>query len=168
MQASDAFKLGFLTRCVEEGLSSEQTYALAKQASGRLPPASSPWYSRFASWLGGGAATGGAVVTGAAVADTDAAKAVAAAAKAATGAVTGDVSKWFWPALTTVALGPVAVGGVAAYLAHRATNTDTLDVDDVQQKELATEYDRMRGDLVRQKKVRDRRHALPAPKSIYL
>ena len=33
MLPQEAFKLGFLARCVEEGLSPEQTHGLAKQAA---------------------------------------------------------------------------------------------------------------------------------------
>lgn len=155
MQASDAFKLGFLARCVEEGLSPEQTYALAKQAGEKQALPKWPWWGNVkpvgAAVVAGG--VGGAIPgAGAAVVDT----------------LKGGVEKWFWPALAALVTAPAAVGGVAAYLAHQASNADNLDVDDVQEKELTVEYDRMRDDLVRQKKMRDHRQALPAPKSIYL
>lgn len=161
MQASDAFKLGFLTRCVEEGLSPEQTCALAKQAGEKQ--------AAWPKWLGGK----GKVGAGAAGAAGGVAAGLGGALPGAAAAVVDKVTKgwgekWFWPALGLLVTAPAAVGGLAAYLAHQASNTDNLDVDDVQEKELAVEYDRMRDDLVRRKKLRDHRQALPAPKSIYL
>ena len=130
MQASDAFKLGFLARCVEEGLSPAQTCALAKQAEEK---------QGFANPLKGMGAT-----------------------------ALSAVDSLFWPAAGAALMLPPTIGGGLAYLVDKSMNADTLDVDDVQKKELIAEYARMQSDLLRQKKLRKYRQELPAPKSVYL
>lgn len=104
MQIKEAFKLGFLARCVEEGLTPDQTHALAKSAADCVEKQA----------LGVGSAIP-----------------VAAAALASV----------------------PATGGLMAYLANQATDTDATEVEDVKQRELTDTYQRMAEQLQRRKQL---------------
>lgn len=128
MHTKEAFKLGFLARCVEEGLTPEQTHALAKQAAeGEVAPLS--WLTRQVT---------------APIKDV-----------ASTSQSVADAVKSHLPLLALGAAVPPALGGAAAYLAHHATDADATDVKQVSQQELTDTYRRMAEQLQRKKKLRD-------------
>lgn len=128
MQIKEAFKLGFLARCVEEGLTPNQTHALAKRAAdGEVAPLS--WLTRQI---------------------TAPIKDVADTSRSVTEAVKSHI-----PLLALGAAIPPALGGAAAYLAHNATDADATDVKQVSQQELTDTYRRMAEQLQRTKKMRN-------------
>jgi hypothetical protein len=111
MEPREAFKVGFIARCVEEGLSTEKTAELMEKA-----------------------AEGGLLSTG-----LQALK---------------DLS---YPAMGLALAAPPAAGGLAAYFANRATDTDADDVEEIKQKELIDSYKRMSRQLGRNKRLRKRK-----------
>lgn len=109
MQANDAFKLGFLSRCVEEGMNPERTHDLAKMAASILP---SP--------------------TG--------------EVRNVVGTI-GDLLPYLAGGLAI----PPALGGLAAYFANSAMDTESSKgVENVKRQELKETYERMTGQLERQ------------------
>lgn len=151
MQTKEAFKLGFLTRCVEEGLSPEQTHALAKMAAEQLEKRSGLPFAATAmsalDWLSKQSPI---------KSTTDAYKGVVDSASAT---------------LPLVAAGlavPPAIGGLAAYLHNRSTDVDATDIGQVKQKELADTYRRMADQLNRQKQLRDYKQERKRTGRVYL
>jgi hypothetical protein len=130
MQPHEAFKLGFLSRCVEEGLSPEQTHGLAKSAAAVF---SKEAFVREA--LG--------QVTGTVKDTAEAGKSVV------------ELGKSMWP-LAALAVGvPAGAGALTAYLQNAATDVDSTDVAEAKQQELVDTYRRMADQLGRQKQLRD-------------
>ena len=122
MQVHEAFKLGFLSRCVEEGMNPEQTHGLSKMAASlfekqaliNLP---SP----------------------------------AGEVRNAIGTL-GDMAPYLAAGLAI----PPALGGLAAYFANQATDTESSQgVDNIKRQELQETYERMAGQLQRQKERQD-------------
>jgi hypothetical protein len=131
MRPNEAFKLGFLTRCVEEGLSSAQTNALAKRAADVMTK------QGFTEWLSkqvfGPVRTTANTVKS--VADAGTSLAMPAAA---------------------LAIGvPASLGGLAAYLHNKATDIDSDAVDSAKKQELLDTYQRMTDQLGRKKQLRE-------------
>jgi hypothetical protein len=146
MSPNEAFKLGFLSRCVEEGLSSGETAALAKQASSAFdkqavgPVASSAASNLFTlKNLQDLAGTLTSPVT----------KSIDTASK-----VTG-LAKDLAPLGLFAAAAPPALGGLAAVLKNTATDISEADVEEAKQQELADTYHRMAEQLKRQRTARD-------------
>jgi hypothetical protein len=139
MYPNEAFKLGFLSRCVEEGLSSSETAALAKQASVAFEKEANPVISS-ALGLGSTAFKG----------LTDLVKTPLGLAKDTTSLV-----KDVLPAGMLMAALPPAAGGLAAVLKNTATDISDADVDEAKQQELVDTYRRMAAQLKRQRAARD-------------
>lgn len=130
MQKHEAFKLGFLARCVEEGLSPEQTYGLAKQAEGEGWLPGPNWLAKQIF---------GPVQTA-----------------AETGKSVADLAKSTLLPLGALAVGvPASAGALAAYLQNNATDVDGNDVNDAKRQELLETYRRMSDQLKRTKELRD-------------
>lgn len=137
MQPREAFKLGFLARCVEERLSPAQTQALMKQAAANLEKVSfSYWsllnplniYRQLAGAAGRTADSGRKIV---------------------------DLAKGSMPLVAATMAVPPALGGLAAYAVNKATDTDATDVEEAKQQELTDTYRRMADELRRQKSLRE-------------
>jgi DNA helicase TIP49 (TBP-interacting protein) len=129
MQPHEAFKLGFLSRCVEEGLSPQQTNVLAKSAAEMLTKQA---FVREA--IG--------QVTGTVKDTADAGKSVV------------EFGKSMWP-LAALAVGvPAGAGALTAYLQNSATDSDSSDVEDAKRQELLDTYRRMTEQMNRQQKLR--------------
>jgi len=127
MQASDAFKLGFLARCVEEGFSPEQTCVLAKQAMEKQadPPKVKPGplagvMDRVVAGVGGAAGIAGD-----------------AASRSA------DIANKLMPYFALGLLAPPAAGGLAAYVANVGTDAGATTTEDIRRRELRDTYIRM-------------------------
>jgi len=126
MLPQEAFKLGFLARCVEEGLSPEQTHNLAKQAADCF--SKQAFIDFFRNPL---------------KATTDTAKS------------TIDLVKSTVPLAMMGLAAPPAIGGLAAYLSNKATDVDDdAAVEDVKKQELIDTYRRMSQQLNRQQQLR--------------
>jgi hypothetical protein len=148
MSPNEAFKLGFLSRCVEEGLSSGETAALAKQAS-----------SAFDKQAAGPAAPVAAAASNlfslknlqdlAGTLTSPVTKSIDTASK-----VTG-LAKDLAPLGLFAAAAPPALGGLAAVLKNTATDISEADVEEAKQQELADTYHRMAEQLKRQRTARD-------------
>ena len=104
MTPKEAFRFGFMARCIEEGLSHEKTAELIKKADDNI---------------------------------------------------IGMLKEVTYPALGLALATPPAVGGLAAYFANKATDTDASDVEEIKQKELIESYSRMAQQLERQKALRE-------------
>jgi len=113
MQVHEAFKLGFLSRCVEEGMNPEQTHGLSKMAASLFSPMGE--------------------------------------VRNAVGTL-GDMAPYLAAGLAI----PPALGGLAAYFANQATDTESSQgVDNIKRQELQETYERMAGQLQRQKERQD-------------
>ena len=129
MQKHEAFKLGFLARCVEEGLSPEQTCALAKQAEWPEWATPAGFFKQVFSPVKTIADTGKSVV---------------------------DLAKSSVLPLATLGVGlPMGAGALAAYLQNKATDVSANDVEDVKRQELLQTYQRMTDQLNRAKQRND-------------
>jgi hypothetical protein len=143
MSPAEAFKLGFLSRCVEEGLSGSQIAGLSKQASdffdkqafaSAAPSLGSTLLNAAGSvpsFLTGGAKSGLGMVRD----------------------VTG-LAKDLSPLALLAAAAPPTIGGVAAVLKNQATDISEEDVGEAKQQELADTYHRMAEQLRRQQAAR--------------
>jgi hypothetical protein len=131
MRPNEAFKLGFLTRCVEEGLSSAQTNALAKRAADVMTK------QGFTEWLS--KQIFNPIRTGA-----DTVK-----------AVTDAGTSLAMPAMALTVGVPASLGGLAAYLHNKATDVTSNDVDSAKNQELLETYRRMTDQLERKKQLRN-------------
>jgi hypothetical protein len=128
MLPNEAFRLGFMARCVEEGMSADETYALSKTAAVSMEKLG------FTKWLAEQAL--GPV--------NEAAKTT----KSLTDAVSGSM-----PLVGMGLMVPPLLGGTAAWLVNHATDTDGSDVEEAKQHELIDTYNRMSGQLQRQKQL---------------
>lgn len=125
LTAQEAFKVGFLSRCVEAQLSPEQTYQAVKTATDLF--------------IKGASITG---LLGTALDKTlDVGKGVA-----------GHALSYGIPAALAA---PPILGGVAGYGLARATDVDDTDVAEIKNRELIQELRRQADKLRRQKTTRD-------------
>lgn len=143
MSPEEAFKLGFLSRCVEEGLSSTKTAELAKKASDFLEKKASPTVpvgagmqllntlTSIPGYFTGGARSGLGMARD----------------------ITG-MAKDLSPLMFLAAAAPPTIGGVAAALKNTATDISEEDVGEAKQQELAETYHRMAEQLRRQQAAR--------------
>jgi hypothetical protein len=125
MTPQEAFKLGFLARCVEGGLSDEQTNALAKRAADLVGE------------------------------QEKSAEGIADAVGKTIGGVMEAGGKAVYPLAALALATPPALGGLAAYFKNQATDIDEDDVESVKKQELIAQYKRMADQLRRQKQLRD-------------
>lgn len=131
----ESFKAGFLTRCVEEGISTDEALSRVKTASAQLDAvekqADLPGYGILKDLLRGAAGLAKPVL-----------------------------QKGLDLGTSAAIFGPAALGGVAGYGMSKLTDVDEEDVDDVKKQELIDEY-RRQADRLRQSKAlrayRDRR-----------
>lgn len=122
MQVHEAFKLGFLSRCVEEGMNPEQTHGLSKMAASLFEKQA---LINLPSPMG--------------------------EVRNAVGTL-GDMAPYLAAGLAI----PPALGGLAAYFANQATDTESSQgVDNIKRQELQETYERMAGQLQRQKERQD-------------
>ena len=129
MQPHEAFKLGFLARCVEEGFSPEQTNAMAKQAEDMLKVGFLEYASRQV---------------------TEPVRNTAEAARSVVN-LGGSLAPW----LIGAAALPPALGGLAAFFKNKATDIGDKEVEHVKKQELIDTYNRMSDQLKRQKELQD-------------
>lgn len=138
MTEHEAFQLGFLTRCAEEGLTAAQAAARARdvwQHAQQFPKAAA------------GDAAGG--LTGYLTAPLTAVKSV-------TDAIAGVAPL----AHTVGAIGvglPILAGGAGGYALARLTDDDT-DIDQARSDETVAEYRRLTDHLRRQQQLRRQQH----------
>jgi len=130
MQPHEAFKLGFLARCVEEGFTPEQTVSLAKKAEDMF--VKNAFVAEISRQL------------------TDPVKNTADAARSVVG-----LGSSLLPYGLAVAAIPPAVGALAAYAKNKATDVGEDEVDLVKKRELIDTYSRMSDELKRQKERQD-------------
>jgi hypothetical protein len=124
MQPNEAFKIGFLARCVEEGLSPTQTGELVKQAAEQFEKQSLPNLL----------STGTTAVNG------------------LKNSLVG-LGKASVPLLSMAAAAPPTLGAATAYLANRAVDVDDdAAVEDLRKQELIDTYRRMSEQLERQQR----------------
>lgn len=139
----ESFKAGFLTRCVEEGLSTDEALSRVKSASDRLDAmekqAINPVYG-VAKDVGG----------------------------FASGLVSPLVKKITDLGLGAAILGPPAIGGLAGYGVSRLKDVDEEDVDDIKKQELIDEYRRQAEKLKQSKALRAYRDRRKASGGVYL
>lgn len=122
MQVHEAFKLGFLSRCVEEGMNPEQTHGLSKMAASLFEKQA---LINLPSPMG------------------EVNNAVSAVGSLA-------------PYLAAGLAIPPALGGLAAYFANQAADTEgSQGIENIKRQELQETYERMAGQLQRQKERQD-------------
>ena len=131
LSAREAFKVGFLSRCVEEGLSLEEAQQRVKMALDKQ----------------------------AGLADIG--KAAIGLPGAAIGAASNVVSSVAKPLLSygipfALAAPPIA-GGLAGYSLAKITDTDDQDPDEIKKQELVDEYRRQTARLNRERQMREYR-----------
>ncbi len=147
MDPRDAFKFGFMARCVELGLDGEDTSQLAKQAEDLL-------VKEGAAGLGSAALS---ILSG-----------LGSAAGSGIQTVGRVISDNALPALAITAATPPTVGALAAYLKNRATDTDTVETGEVKQQELADTYRRAADRLRRANQAREAKRDQGNQRQIYL
>ncbi len=128
MNSTEAFKIGFLSRCVEEGLSEEKTAELVEKGAGVLEDIGGIWQEEGEDKPEKSAGVASAI--GKFLAESGP-KAVMAG----------------------LAAGPL-LGAGGAYLYNKATDVDATDVEEIKKKELADQYQRMSEQLDRQSDLR--------------
>jgi hypothetical protein len=122
MQVHEAFKLGFLSRCVEEGMNPEQTHGLSKMAASLFEKQA---LINLPSPMG--------------------------EVRNAVGTI-GDIAPYLALGLAL----PPALGGAAAYLINKGTDVEGKEgVENIKRQELQETYERMAGQLQRQKERQD-------------
>lgn len=130
MRPDEAFKLGFLARCVEEGFTPEQTATLAKKAEDMF--VKTAFIAEISRQL------------------TDPVKNTANAAQSVV-----NLSSSLLPYGLMLAAIPPAIGGVAAYAKNKAIDVGEDEVEQVKKRELIDTYSRMSDELKRQKERQD-------------
>lgn len=147
MLPQEAFKIGFLARCVEEGLSPEQTHNLAKQAA--------DCFNKQAE--GSSLIPFGSFISNPFKATTDTAKS------------TIDLAKSTVPLAMMALAAPPAIGGLAAYMSNKATDVDdAAAVEDVKKQELIDTYRRMAQQLNRKQQLRQYKQDRKRTGRVYL
>lgn len=126
MQPHEAFKLGFLARCVEEGFSPEQTNAMAKKAEDLMTKVG---FLDF--------------IQNPIKATTDTGKSLV------------DLTYSSLPLIAGAAAIPPALGGLSAYLVNKATDVGDKEIEEYKQRELIDTYQRMAKQLNRQKELQN-------------
>jgi len=139
MRPNEAFKIGFMARCVEEGLSPEATQSLVKSATEQVVK------------------RGGFSLTGAMKNISEAARNTVQAA--------GPIA---YPVGALALAAPPLLGGTAAYFANKATDTDADDIEEIKKRELSDTYRRLSAQLQRRKKFRDSKLAQGNNQQVYL
>lgn len=132
LSSRDAFKVGFLHRCVEAGLGPDQIERVVKQAEDKMAAAPG-WWSPVIS--GGSRLLGGATRLG----------------QAGLGAASNLASEWALPAAL---IAPPALGALAGWGLARGSDIDDIDIDEIKDNELLGEYRRQLTDLERKELVR--------------
>lgn len=117
----EAFKVGFLLRCADEGLTPDETAERVKRASA-MEKAAFPFVTPLVTALGSGVASGITSLPGKALGVAGAVLPAAAIAATAT---------------------PALAGAGAGYLAARATSSDNDDLEQAKQDEIEGEYYRL-------------------------
>jgi hypothetical protein len=139
----ETFKAGFLTRCVEEGISTDEALSRVKSASARLDAmekqADIPGYGMLRDLL-----------------------------KGIAGVATPVVSKATDLATTAGVFGPPILGGIAGYGVSKMTDVDEEDVDDIKKEELVDEYRRQAHKLRQSKALRAYRDKRKERGGVYL
>jgi hypothetical protein len=113
MDSKEAFKLGFLSRCVEEGLPPAKINSMVKQADYLIKAGILSLFSPVEAGKMAGKATGAA------------AKNLAI------------------PLIGLTLAAPPTAGALSAYLINKATDEDDLNIADLRNMELANEYANM-------------------------
>jgi len=138
MNKQEAFKIGFLARCIEDGCDTTEINRRVKIASELM--------QKQANLLGLGAAG----AAGAAGAGYSAVEGMKELARNAPGAV------------TALAVAPWAIGGLGAYMNHisqeqadEMPDGGSFALEEAKNVELADEYKRMTNQLAQQKRIRD-------------
>jgi len=121
----EAFKVGFLSRCVEDGLSLEQTHARVKQAMDMLQKRAGV---------------------------TDTLLSVPGKALDLAKPVMGAGLNWGIPLALAA---PPIVGGIAGYSLGKMGDVDDTDVDEIKKRELIEAYKRYADAMQQAKMVRD-------------
>jgi len=139
----ETFKAGFLTRCVEEGISTDEALSRVKSASDRLDAmekqADIPGYGIVKDIL-----------------------------KGVAGVATPVVSKATELLSAAGIFGPPALGGLAGYGVSKMTDVDEEDVDDIKKQELIDEYQRQAAKLKQSKALRAYRDKRKERGGVYL
>tara|TARA_R110002020_G_scaffold16515_14_gene58301 strand:- start:336 stop:764 length:429 start_codon:yes stop_codon:yes gene_type:complete len=131
LSSQEAFKLGFLSNCVEKGLSIEQMRSEVKKASDQLTDVEkNAWEFPFAPER-------------AAIVDD-------------IGDILKDVGRL---GIGGLVLGPPAAGAAAGILHSRMSDVDDEDVDDIKKREVADEYRRQAERLRQSARMRDYRES---------
>ena len=136
LTSQEAFKVGFMARCIEDGLSMDQIYSLAKTAADRMASAvklASEKQAIVGPLLGALGYLGGSAV--------NAAKGIGSAALGV--------------GLPLALAAPPVLGGIAGAGLAKATDIDDTDVNEIKQRELLDEYKHQTARLRRQRAVRD-------------
>lgn len=139
----ESFKAGFLTRCVEEDISTEEALSRVKTASDQLDV-----FEKQADIPGYGIVK-------------DLVKGVAGLAKPV-------LQKGLDVGTSAALFGPLALGGLAGYGVSKMTDVDEEDVDDVKKEELIDEYKRQADRLRQSKSLRAYRKRRKASGGVYL
>ena len=139
----ETFKAGFLTRCVEEGISTDEALSRVKSASARLDAmekqADIPGYGMLRDLL-----------------------------KGIAGVATPVVSKATDLVSAAGIFGPPILGGAAGYGVSKMTDVDEEDVDDIKKEELVDEYRRQANKLRQSKALRAYRDKRKERGGVYL
>lgn len=147
MSPEEAFKLGFLSRCVEERLPSDRIAVLAKQASSAFEKeAVAP---TAAAGVGSFLGLDKLSLPGMIGSALNLPRAGLGTVRDATGALK-DLS----PLFLLAAAAPPTVGGIAAALQNVGTDISEADVEEAKQQELSDTYRRMSDQLKRQQAAR--------------
>jgi hypothetical protein len=125
MTEKEAFKFGFVARCVRDGVNPQEIPLRIKQATEKL--------------AGGPALAAGAAGAGAGL-GAMASSAVSPLLNAS-GSVLSSIG---WPAIAALGLTPMVAGGTAAYLKNKALDTDdSTDIQAAKAEELIDTYQQM-------------------------
>ena len=131
LSSQEAFKLGFLSQCVEDGFSIEEMRSQVKAASDALKRA-----------------------------EKDAAFSKVAGAFGEVVDDVGDVAKRVANlGMTSLLLAPPALGAAAGYTHSRLSDVDDEDVEDVKKRELIDEYRRQADKLKQSARLRNFRES---------
>jgi hypothetical protein len=138
MTPREAFKIGFMSRCVEDGLSLDQAQERVKHAEDLL--------EKTAGVVGDFASIPGKML--------DLAKPV--------------LSSGLGYGIPALAAAPPVLGGIAGYTLGTMGDVDETDVDEIKQRELIAELKRQTARLKRSKKVKDYRSRRKSTGSVFL
>ena len=150
MTPQEAYKIGFLHKCAEDGLTVEEALQRVRTAAALVKAAAvKDWLPKNSGQTGLGALIGGAIGGG------DGGGLAGTAAGAATGGAIGATGL---PAATLKALlpllilGPPAAGMAAGYGMSQASD-DTFDDEDMRKRELMSAYEQATDQMKRTKRL---------------